>query len=421
MNILFAPSHYMLDGISGSSEYGWAYHIVDTLSTYPNVKLFVLTGVVKGEEAFAPNVTVVRLDRSPTLNLTFSYRLAFIARYYAAARQVLRHHRIDLIHHILPFGHGTTFNPLPLLGQTGAIPLVIGPLQAPHTMPSAEERIYSQGDVRQYRGIGDFLQEKGGAMLLHRGGKIVNMLSAETLRRSDYLVAVNEQARQLYTAQAPHVPSTVIAPGLPLERFEGIATRRQAGAVLEILYVGWLIQRKGVDLIIDAIADLVVQFPLLRLRIVGDGPQRGALEDLVERRGLDRHVIFEGVVPGTKVGEYYARADVFVSMSYSESFGQSLVEAMVMGLPVISAENVGSREIVQDGVTGYLVTPGVTGELVARLRLLLVDSHLRTMVGEQARQTARQRYNWRTIGQQYLNVYREAIQRRQTRLLHVSS
>lgn len=402
----------MLDAVSGSSEYGWAYHIVEELASHADIRLFVLTGVSKGEQVFPPNVTVVRLDAHPTLNLTFAYRLAFVARYYAAARHLLRRERIDLIHHVLPFGYGFTFNLLPILGHTRTIPFVVGPLQAPHTVASSEEKLYSQGDVRQYRGVADYLQDKVGPRLQHWSRSVLNVMSATTLRRSDYLIAVNEQARQLYSAVAPDVPSIVIPPGITMRAFTEVtrAHQRMEGGP-EILYVGWLIRRKGVELIIAAVSELIERFPSLRLRLVGDGPQRQALERLVAQHGLTEHVVFEGVVPSTKVIDYYARADLFVSMSYSESFGQSLIEAMATGLPVISALNVGSREIVEDSVTGFLVEAGDTAGLVARLRLLLDHPERRHLMGDQARRVAQQRYDWQAIGQQYLDVYYEALQR----------
>ncbi len=409
MNILLAPTHYMLDGVSGGSEYGWAYHIVESLSSYTDVRLFVLTGIVKGDKDFRPNVTVVRLDHGQVLNLTSAYSLAFIARYYLAARRVLRQHHIDIIHHVLPFGYSYTFNPLPLLGHTRAIPFVVGPLQMPHTVASTEEKIYSQGNVQPREGIAHLLQEKAGIVLLQRGRSVLGYLSTRTLRSANYLIAVNEQARQLYASVAPRIPSVVIPPGVDGTRFSRGVSARQGGINVEILCVGWLIRRKGIDVVIDAVAHLVSQFPSLRLRIVGTGPQRVALEDLARRQGIAEHVFFEGAVANVAVADYYARADIFVSMSYSESFGQTVVEAMLAELPVVSAENVGSREIIEDGTTGFLVQAGNTEELIARLQILIANPRLRLEFGNQARQVAVRRYNWNTISQQYLDVYQQVL------------
>lgn len=399
----------MLDGVSGGSEYGWAYHIVDALSAHPDVKLYVLTGIVKSEKSFSSNVTLIRLDHGTILNLTPGYTLAFIARYYAAACRVLRQHHIDVIHHILPFGYGKTFNPLPLFGQTRSTPFIVGPLQSPHTVDAPEERIYSQGDTRQYRGISHYIQEKAGRRLINSGAPILNRLSSRTLQRSDYLIAVNDQARQLYAASAPHTPSIIIPPGVDLARFADIRTMERPDSDVEILYVGWLIRRKGIDIIIDALSQLVPEFPFLRLRIVGDGPQRQALEALVQRRDLSKHVIFEGTIANAAIADYYARASLFVSMSYSESFGQSLVEAMLAGLPVVSAENIGSREIIEESKTGFLVQAGDTKGLVVRLKALIINPQLRSEIGTRARRSAERRYDWNLIGQQYLDVYRQAL------------
>jgi len=295
------------------------------------------------------------------------------------------------------------------LGHTRAIPFVVGPLQMPHTVASTEEKIYSQGNVQPREGIAHLLQEKAGIVLLQRGRSVLGYLSTRTLRSANYLIAVNEQARQLYASVAPRIPSVVIPPGVDGTRFSHGVSARQGGINVEILCVGWLIRRKGIDVVIDAVAHLVSQFPSLRLRIVGTGPQRVALEDLARRRGIAEHVFFEGAVANVAVADYYARADIFVSMSYSESFGQTVVEAMLAELPVVSAENVGSREIIEDGTTGFLVQAGNTEELIARLQILIANPRLRLEFGNQARQVAVRRYNWNTISQQYLDVYQQVL------------
>ncbi len=414
MNVLLAPAHYMLDGVSGASEFGVAYHIVEALAAHPEVKLFVLTGSARSQRPFPPNVRVVRLDRAPVGDLTPLYQLGFVMRYYAAARRILSRHRIDLIHHMLPFGFTTTFNLLPLLGHTRTVPFVVGPLQMPHTVPSTEERVYVQGNVQYDRGLREQVRERITGRLLRTGRPLLNALSRHTLRHSDCLVTVNRQTQLLYAGAIPTVPSVVIPLG-PLAGIAGdcadAAVPRPPRPEIEILYVGALTRRKGVDLVIAAVAQLAAQYPSLRFRIVGDGPQRPALEALAEQHGIGSRTVFEGIVASADVGDYFARSDIFVSMSYSESFGHTVIEAMLAGLPVIAAENVGSREIVDDGATGFLVPPGSTEALVARLQLLVADAAKRVALGEHARYVAQQRYKWSTIGDQYLAVYHDVLQR----------
>jgi len=418
VNILFAPAHYLLDGVSGGSEYGWAYGIINTLSTQSDLRLFVVTGMVRSDKRLPANVTLIRLGGSPTLKFSSSYRLAFVGRYYLAAQRILHQHRIDVIHHIGPFGYGTTFNLLPLLGATRRIPFVIGPLQVPHTMQGGEEQTFSQEDVRSGPTASDAAREQLSAALIRAGRPILHGLSTRTLRDSDYLVAVNKQARDLYASVTPNIPAVVIPPGVDTNRFGQVSAldrdrgNRDGDSGVDILYVGWLFVRKGLDLVIAAMARLVPRYPSLRLHIIGDGPQRGALEVLVARSNLGPNVIFEGVVENAALATRYAHADIFVSMSYSESFGQTLIEGMISGLPVVSARNMGSNEIIEDGETGYLVEPGNVAMLVERLDTLISRPDLRVSLGQRARDVVRRRYNWTTIGEQYHDVYREAVRRR---------
>jgi glycosyltransferase involved in cell wall biosynthesis len=372
-----------------------------------------VVGNVESDADFAPNVTIVRLDRVPRPYFPLLYRLGFVARTYLAAWRIMRQHRIDVIHHIGPFGYDQTFNLLPLLGHTRAVPFVIGPLQVPHVVrfqDQANEESTGIGEVaRQQRSLSGRAAEELGRVLLQVGRPVLRTLSRRTLRHCEQLVAVNEQARQLYSAIVPDVPIVVIPPGIALDRFGQVTAASRPGQAMEILYVGWLFRRKGVDLVITAVAQLVEQFPMLRLRIIGDGPQRAALQELVARHGITDHVVFEGAIGNALLADYYARADIFVSMSYSESFGQTLVESMACGLPVVSAENMGSCEIITDGETGFLVEAGNVQVLTARLRDLLCSPHLRREMGERARRVVRQRHDWKTIGEQYLEVYRTAV------------
>lgn len=417
MNVLMAPAHYMLDAVSGGSEYAWSYHLIESMSKIQDIQLFVLTGIVKIPTPLPPNVTIISLDRGHVLSRSLAYQLAFTWRYYRAARRILRQHHIDVIHHVLPFGYGHTFNLLAVLGQTERKPLIIGPLQSPHDIAwqSSEEKLYSQ-DIRES------VATKVLNVVMWRGLRLsqslLNRLSRRTLRHASRLVYVNEHARSLYAQQAPNVPGLVIPPGITVSSSHSLAVRKEqdltscSNTPLSILFVGWLIRRKGVDILIRAVQRLVGEGLNIRLVIVGDGPQRQALGALVSQQDLQQSVTFAGRVSNADINPYYAEADVFVSMSYSESFGQALLEAMRAGLPVVSAANVGSREIVTDGVDGFLVSPGNVDSLVERLRTLASDPNMRAELGRQARATVEQRYDWDKIAARYVELYREALRYR---------
>jgi glycosyltransferase involved in cell wall biosynthesis len=136
-----------------------------------------------------------------------------------------------------------------------------------------------------------------------------------------------------------------------------------------IVIVGRLEWEKGVDLALAAFARLRQHVPRAKLRIVGDGSERQALEELAERLGVREAVEFTG--PTRRVADMLRDADVLVLASRWEGFGFVLVEAMLMELATVSFDLPAAREIVVDGMTGLLAPEGDVEALSAALTALL--------------------------------------------------
>ena len=117
-----------------------------------------------------------------------------------------------------------------------------------------------------------------------------------------------------------------------------------------------------------------------RTLIVGDGPERAALE-----RQLP-HAVFTGFLEGEELAEAYASSDIFVFPSETETFGNVTLEAMASGLPCVCADATGSRSLVVHGRTGYLAKPGRAQEFADHIAALARDPKLRRQMGEIARE-----------------------------------
>lgn len=144
------------------------------------------------------------------------------------------------------------------------------------------------------------------------------------------------------------------------------------------------------------------------LRIVGDGPQKETLINLSTELGINDYVIFEGFVPNTKINKYYQNADFFVSMSYSESFGQTLIESMSNMLPVISTKVGGFKDINIHNQTGFLVEHDVE-EVKKYMIELIANPHLRIEMGLNARKIIEEKYDWNIISSEYYKIYRNLV------------
>lgn len=168
-----------------------------------------------------------------------------------------------------------------------------------------------------------------------------------------------------------------------------------------VLYVGRLADIKGVRALLGMWSAMPDR-DTATLLLVGDGPLRAALEREAVARGFGRSVRFAGSQPD--VAPFYAAADVFVLPSATEGLSNALLEAMAAGLPVVASDVAGNREVVEHGVSGFLVdwaAPGAPARLVSRL---LADAALRRRVGEAARRRAGC-FSITAVGERYCRLY----------------
>lgn len=138
-----------------------------------------------------------------------------------------------------------------------------------------------------------------------------------------------------------------------------------------LLFVGRLAAVKGVAVLLDALAALRNAHPNVTLTLIGDGPERAALEAHATRLDLMSHVTFAGYKSQAEVAAALAGHDVFVLPSFAEGVPVVLMEAMAAGRPVVTTRIAGVPELVQDGLSGRLVAPGNTRDLELALDEML--------------------------------------------------
>jgi phosphatidylinositol alpha-1,6-mannosyltransferase len=171
----------------------------------------------------------------------------------------------------------------------------------------------------------------------------------------------------------------------PRESTSAVALPDQARVLLA---VGRLIAAepgKGVDTAIQALPKVLRAIPDACLLIVGDGDARPSLEKLTRETGVADHVVFAGEQPVEALRGFYDRCEVFVMPSRQEGFGVVFLEAMAHGKPVIAGAHGGTPELVEDGVSGYLVRYGDAETTANRLLALLEDPALSARMGAAGR------------------------------------
>lgn len=191
----------------------------------------------------------------------------------------------------------------------------------------------------------------------------------------------------------------VVYPGTDPAHFTP-ASRAKTGPPT-LLTISRLVARKGIDSTLHALPHVLARFPELRYQIGGDGPDRARLERLTAVLGIGHAVTFLGRIPERSLVEAYRQADIFVMPSREikaersiEGFGITYLEASACGLPVVAGRSGGAKEAVQEGKTGFLVTPDDPLELANCLIRLLEDAHLRQQLGQNGRDWVINQMNW---------------------------
>jgi len=177
-----------------------------------------------------------------------------------------------------------------------------------------------------------------------------------------------------------------------------------------LVTVGHLIARKRHADVIEALALLAPGHPALRYEIVGNGPERAALEALATARNVRDRVDFTGQLPPEQAHRHAARAELFVLPSVDEAFGVAYIEAMAAGVPAIGCEHEdGPDEIAATGRGLVQVPPRDPRALANAIERLLRDGDARTQLGHDARATVERAFTWERCGQDTIAAYEHAL------------
>ena len=185
----------------------------------------------------------------------------------------------------------------------------------------------------------------------------------------------------------------------PAKRSDKLRAELAPSGEVIVGYVGRLAAEKRLDLLSG-----VAAIPGVRLVIVGAGPT-----EAVARRMLPT-ALFLGQRQGEELARIYASLDIFVHSGPHETFGNTLQEAAASGLPVVAPAAGGPLDLVEDGVTGFLVTPGDPGALTKAVSELAADWQLRTALGHAARRSMLSR-TWSAMGDELIGHYEAVLGR----------
>jgi D-inositol-3-phosphate glycosyltransferase len=235
-------------------------------------------------------------------------------------------------------------------------------------------------------------------------------------RSVDLVIATcTDELAELRRLGVPQPRITVVPCGVDVEHFTPapIQAARRSGGRPSLLSIGRLVERKGVDTVIQALPDL----PGVELRIAGGPPPDGLADDpevqrlsaLARTLKVADRVSFLGAVPHDDVPTVIQQADVVVATPWYEPFGIVPLEAAACGKPLVGSAVGGLLDTVQDGVTGLLVPPRDPEALADAVRSLVDDPVRRRRFGAAARRRAVERYGWDTVARETFLAYESVV------------
>jgi glycosyltransferase involved in cell wall biosynthesis len=303
------------------------------------------------------------------------------------AKKLVKEKNIDIIHEPSPVSPKQ-----PSLMFSLGVPVIIGPMNGGMSFPAAFESMASKLELYLY-GFFRFLSA------------VLNLLIPGKFFADILLVANKRTAVALPKFHLGKVVE-LVENGV----FSTIDLKNKIPSeYITILFIGRLVDWKAVDILIDAIAKCNIKN--IRLHIVGDGPDRSALESLAANKCPDK-VIFYGQIPFAEINQYYDKADIFVLPSVRECGGAVVLEAMSRGLPVIATNWGGPTDYITVD-TGILIDPLSRDSMVDRfaehISLLANNIPLREKLGTAAIHHVKNNFLWEDKVDQIIDIYKSLV------------
>jgi glycosyltransferase involved in cell wall biosynthesis len=311
----------------------------------------------------------------------------YIAAGTAAAARVAREGKFDIVHAFWPIPHG-----------------IFG-LAARNASNAALVSTFFSSELN-WTGVS---KNVFGPMLrrIVAGSDAVTVISTFT----------GERLRQF----VPGVKSVIIPFGAAAQNHEQTGPdakhTRSAADPFNLLFVGRLVRRKGVDVLLNAATHLAGD-PRLRIHVVGEGPERVSLMNEADRLGVSGLVKFEGGVSSQRIAGFFEDCDALVlpaivtESGETEGLGVVLLEAMGYGKPVIASDAGGITDIVIDDETGVLSPAGDAAALARAIRAAMDDPARMQRLSENGKVHAEREFGWDTIVSRLIDTYHMAVYHR---------
>lgn len=246
---------------------------------------------------------------------------------------------------------------------------------------------YGEGDQRIARGRLGFI---------NLAFRLILSAASFVAAESSYLLKVSRAYG--YRGEAQVFPN-----GVDEELFKSRSQSRAINRV--VVTTSRLVPKNGVDILIRSMAEVRKKFSDIKCLIVGDGPERKKLEILVSGLKLEGNVAFLGAVAHFDIPRYLNQAMIFARPSRSEGMGNSFLEALASGLPIVGTPVGGIPDIITDGVTGLFCQAEDPQDLARKITELIENPELREKIVDEGKKVIKEKFSWESIAFSYQKVF----------------
>ncbi len=378
MKVLFF--NYEYPPLGGGAANATAY-ILEEYSKIPDLSVDLITSSIDSEyhlEKVGNNISIHKLPIGKNKN-NLHYQsqkelLTYAWKAYFFAKKLIKKNKYDLSHSFFTVPCGfVSF----LIKKEYNIPYVV-------SLRGSDVPGYSDRFVFLY--------------------KIIKPLIKLIWKNSFAVIANSEGLKELAQKTNPKQVVGIIYNGIDIENFKPKPEARPVNNFIITLGASRVTERKGIDYLIKALANLVPQYSQLLLRVMGEGDARESLEKLAKDLELEKNIEFIGRIPRENTAPYYQEASIFVLPSFNEGMSNAMLEALASGLPLIATNTGGTSELVEEGVNGFIVKMKDSQDLADKIEILMKDEDLRKRMGEASRRKA-ESMSWEKVAKKYGELY----------------
>ncbi|WP_266181030.1 glycosyltransferase [Dyella humicola] len=266
-----------------------------------------------------------------------------------------------------------------------------------------------QGVIGAWAGVTPFVVTSHGADLFALQGKLFKWLRAKVVERAAAVTVVSDAMRQRLQSECPGTQVLTMPMGVDMDERFGVSTQ-DLGSTHTLLFVGRLVEKKGLIYLIEAMPEIVASHPGARLDIVGFGPEGDRLKDRVKHLGLDSSVRFVGAVPQSDLPGYYRSATAFVapfvqaSGGDQEGLGLVVAEAIGCQCPVIVGDVPAVHDLIGD-VQECIVPQRDSPALAKAIIRVLDDPESARQQAVALRASIYERFSWTSVAKGYAELF----------------